>query len=52
MAFIVSIAFTPSVTPDGVTAPPTQGSLISESPSPYFYFDTLPQSAHGADSPL
>ena len=26
MAFTVSIAYTPSVTPDGVTAPPTQGS--------------------------
>ena len=26
MAFTVLIAYTPSVTPDGVTAPPTQGS--------------------------
>ena len=28
MAFAMSIAFTPSVAPDGVTAPPTQGSLF------------------------
>ena len=27
-AFTTSIAFTPSVTPEGVTAPPTQGSLF------------------------
>ena len=26
MAFIMSITYTPSVTPKGVTAPPTQGS--------------------------
>ena len=36
MAFTVLIAYTPSVTPDGVTAPPTQGSLDSEEPTPYF----------------
>ena len=29
MAFTVSMAYTPSVTPEGVTAPPTQGSLFS-----------------------
>ena len=27
MAFTVSVAYTPSVTPKGVTAPPAQGSL-------------------------
>ena len=35
MAFSKSIAYTPSVTPDGVTALPTQGSLFSEHPTPY-----------------
>ena len=29
IAFTVSVAYTPSVTPKGVTAPPTQGSLFS-----------------------
>ena len=39
MAFTMSIAFTPSVTPKGVTAPPTQGSLwLVQTGSPYFEF--------------
>ena len=39
MAFTMSIAFTPSVTPKGVTAPPTQGSLwLVQTGSPYFDF--------------
>ena len=36
IAFTVSIAYTPSVTSDDVTAPPTQGSHFSEHPTPYF----------------
>ena len=54
MAFTVSIAFTPSVAPDGVTAPPTQGSHFSipSASAPIYHAQSLRPSGRGMPPPL